>query len=149
MRSCGRQNVSTAVLNEKWGHLNNFEFVMNRAYALNRDRLKCRVCGKWLIDSTPYTHRINPRLPLDRVNRVNNLISVHRKCYQAINMPGMRIIQNAIFEEACVQAEELADDRVLVVNSDGWNHGVIGIVASKLVEKYNKPVFISNGSIPR
>ena len=82
------ENVSTAVLNGKWGHLNNFEFVMNRGYALNRDRLKCRVCGKWLIDSTPYTHRINPRLPLDRVNRVNNLISVHRKCYQAINTPG-------------------------------------------------------------
>ena len=84
-------NVTTAVLKGKWGHLNNFEFVMNRAYALNRDRLKCRVCGKWLIDNTPYTHRINPRLPLDRVNRVNNLISVHRKCYQAINMPGMDV----------------------------------------------------------
>ena len=53
-----------------------------------------------------------------------------------------RIIQDAIFEEACVQAEQLADDRVLVVSSDGWNHGVIGIVASKLVEKYKKPVFI-------
>ncbi len=53
-----------------------------------------------------------------------------------------RGIQNAIFEEACVQAEGLADDRVLVVSSDGWNHGVIGIVASKLVEKYKKPVFI-------
>ena len=53
-----------------------------------------------------------------------------------------RGIQNAIFEEACVQAEQLADDRVLVVSSDGWNHGVIGIVASKLVEKYKKPVFI-------
>lgn len=85
------ENVATAVLNGKWGHLNNFEFVMNRAYALNRDRLKCRVCGKWLIDNTQYTHRINPRLPLDRVNRVNNLISVHRKCYQAINMPGMDV----------------------------------------------------------
>ena len=48
----------------------------------------------------------------------------------------------SIFEEACVQAEELADDRVLVVSSGGWNHGVIGIVASKLVEKYKKPVFI-------
>lgn len=53
-----------------------------------------------------------------------------------------RGIQNAIFEEACVQAEKLADDRVLVVSSSGWNHGVIGIVASKLVEKYKKPVFI-------
>ena len=53
-----------------------------------------------------------------------------------------RSIQDTIFEEACVQAEELADDRVLVVSSGGWNHGVIGIVASKLVEKYKKPVFI-------
>ena len=53
-----------------------------------------------------------------------------------------RGIQDAIFEEACVQAEQLADDRVLVVSSGGWNHGVIGIVASKLVEKYKKPVFI-------
>ena len=53
-----------------------------------------------------------------------------------------RSIQDAIFEEACQQAEELANDRVLVVSSGGWNHGVIGIVASKLVEKYKKPVFI-------
>ena len=53
-----------------------------------------------------------------------------------------RGIQDAIFEEARGQAEKLADDRVLVVSSDGWNHGVIGIVASKLVEKYKKPVFI-------
>ena len=53
-----------------------------------------------------------------------------------------RGIQDAIFEEACMQAEELSDGRVLVVSSDGWNHGVIGIVASKLVEKYKKPVFI-------
>ncbi|MFC2606161.1 MAG: single-stranded-DNA-specific exonuclease RecJ [Candidatus Nanosynbacter sp.] len=53
-----------------------------------------------------------------------------------------RGIQDTIFEEACQQAEGLADDRVLVVSSGGWNHGVIGIVASKLVEKYNKPVFI-------
>ena len=53
-----------------------------------------------------------------------------------------RGIQDEIFEEACQQADEMSDDRVLVVSSDGWNHGVIGIVASKLVEKYKKPVFI-------
>ena len=53
-----------------------------------------------------------------------------------------RSIQDEIFEEACQQADEMSDDRVLVVSSDGWNHGVIGIVASKLVEKYKKPVFI-------
>lgn len=53
-----------------------------------------------------------------------------------------RSIQDEIFAEACQQAEAMADDRVLVVSSPGWNHGVIGIVASKLVEKYKRPVFI-------
>lgn len=53
-----------------------------------------------------------------------------------------RAIQDKIFIEACQQADAMPDDRVLVVNSNHWNHGVIGIVASKLVEKYKKPVFI-------
>ena len=71
----------------KWGKLNNFEFIMNRAYALNRDKLRCRVCGGWLISSTPWAHRINPNLPLDKVNRVNNLVSLHKKCFDAVNNP--------------------------------------------------------------
>lgn len=65
--------------------LDNFEFIMNRPYALNRDRLKCRICGGWLIELTPWCHRINPNLPINKVNKVNNLISVHRDCYFAIN----------------------------------------------------------------
>ena len=75
----------------KWGKLNNFEFLMNRAYALNRDGVKCRVCGGWLINSTPYAHRVNPFLSIDKVNRVNNLISLHRKCFEAVNNPDMDI----------------------------------------------------------
>ncbi len=44
--------------------------------------------------------------------------------------------------QASEQAKALVDDRVLVVNAPDWNHGVIGIVASKLVETYKKPTFI-------
>jgi len=77
----------------KWGKLNNFEFIMNRAYALNRDKLKCRVCGGWLISSTPWAHRINPNLPLNKVNRVSNLISLHKKCFTAVNNPSQDISQ--------------------------------------------------------
>lgn len=75
----------------QWGKLNNFEFIMNRSYALNRDKLKCRVCGGWLISSMPWTHRVNPNLPLSKVNRVNNLISVHKKCHDAVNNPNYDI----------------------------------------------------------
>ena len=81
--------VQTA--SSKWARLNNFEFVMNRAYALNRDKLKCKVCSGWLISHIPYTHRINPNLPLNKVNRVDNLVSVHKKCFEAIHNPGMNI----------------------------------------------------------
>ena len=77
----------------KWGKLNNFEFIMNRAYALNRDKLKCRVCGGWLISATPWAHRVNPNLPLDKVNRVNNLVSLHKKCFMAVNDPSQDISQ--------------------------------------------------------
>ena len=75
----------------KWGRLNNFEFIMNRAYALNRDKLKCRVCGGWLISSVPWAHRIDPNLPLNQVNRVNNLVSLHKKCFDVVNNPDMDI----------------------------------------------------------
>ena len=66
---------------------NNFEYYMNRAYALNRDRLKCRICGAWLIDKYPCTQRINPYLPLKDVNRVNNLMSLDKACYRLVNNP--------------------------------------------------------------
>ncbi|QSV63894.1 MAG: single-stranded-DNA-specific exonuclease RecJ [Dolichospermum sp. DL01] len=36
----------------------------------------------------------------------------------------------------------LQKDRVLVVIKDNWHHGVIGIVASRLLERYGVPVFI-------
>ncbi|WP_138506024.1 single-stranded-DNA-specific exonuclease RecJ [Nostoc sp. PA-18-2419] len=36
----------------------------------------------------------------------------------------------------------LQQDRILVVVQPNWHHGVIGIVASRLVERYGVPVFI-------
>ncbi len=37
---------------------------------------------------------------------------------------------------------EVLNERVLIVSGEGWHHGVIGIVASKLLEEYEKPVVI-------
>ncbi|MCC5606119.1 single-stranded-DNA-specific exonuclease RecJ [Nostoc sp. CHAB 5834] len=62
---------------------------------------------------------------------------------------------NASRQEMCQQIEQeaiayvetryiasLQDDRVLIVVQPNWHHGVIGIVASRLVERYGVPVFI-------
>lgn len=53
-----------------------------------------------------------------------------------------RAEQDIILKEAVIQAEKYMDDPVLVVSSKGWNHGIIGIVAAKLLEKYKKPTYV-------
>jgi single-stranded-DNA-specific exonuclease len=50
--------------------------------------------------------------------------------------------QNKIFSEAVIQAEKYRNDPVIVVSDKNWNHGIVGIVASKLLEKYKKPSFV-------
>ncbi|MBS1955976.1 MAG: single-stranded-DNA-specific exonuclease RecJ [Cyanobacteria bacterium SZAS-4] len=37
---------------------------------------------------------------------------------------------------------DLDQDKCIAIYDEGWHHGVVGIVASRLVEKYNRPVFI-------
>lgn len=50
--------------------------------------------------------------------------------------------QDKIFKAAIIQAEQYVNDNVLVVSSPGWSHGIIGIVAAKLLERYSKPTFV-------
>ena len=52
-----------------------------------------------------------------------------------------RRMQAEIFESAMEQSKAMDDD-VLVVAGEGWSHGVVGIVASKLMEEFSKPVFV-------
>ncbi len=54
-------------------------------------------------------------------------------------------IENDIYDSICEKLnreERLTCDRVLVVSGKGWNAGVIGIVASKITERFGKPCII-------
>ena len=54
-------------------------------------------------------------------------------------------IENEIFEAAVLKIEQQFDfenSRVIVLDGQGWHIGVIGIVASKIVEKYNLPTVL-------
>jgi single-stranded-DNA-specific exonuclease len=53
-----------------------------------------------------------------------------------------QIEQEAIAVVETLHVTSLQHDRVLVVVQPNWHHGVIGIVASRLVERYGVPVFI-------
>lgn len=50
--------------------------------------------------------------------------------------------QDKIFKSALEKAENYKDDPVLVVSDPDWNHGIIGIVAAKLLEKFQKPTYV-------
>lgn len=50
--------------------------------------------------------------------------------------------QDRIYEEAVKQAAQYETDSVLVVSSENWSHGIIGIVAAKLLEKFKKPTYV-------
>ncbi|WP_294557396.1 single-stranded-DNA-specific exonuclease RecJ [uncultured Mailhella sp.] len=50
--------------------------------------------------------------------------------------------EERITEQAMVQAEGALHDPALVIAGRDWNQGVIGIVASRLVEKYHKPTLV-------
>ena len=51
---------------------------------------------------------------------------------------------NKIFEDAekALKKVNLRDQRVISLASKAWDQGVLGIVCSRLVEKYHKPVFL-------
>ncbi len=53
-----------------------------------------------------------------------------------------RADQDRIFEEANLMAEKYAKDPVLVLAAKNWSHGVVGIVASKLTERWHKPALV-------
>lgn len=50
--------------------------------------------------------------------------------------------EKQILSEAIAQLEQEVLPRVIVLSSPNWHHGVIGIVASRLVERYYRPVFL-------
>ena len=51
-------------------------------------------------------------------------------------------IEDAIFQQAVQQVSEAGLPDVLVVADEKWHVGVVGIVASRLVEKYARPAFV-------
>jgi len=54
-------------------------------------------------------------------------------------------LDQRILDEAIRQVEEERDperDTALVLASDGWHPGVVGIVASRVVERYGRPAFL-------
>lgn len=79
---------------------------------------------------------------LDMLRAKDSMVALEKaQQLDALNQ-SRRANQDKIFKAAIIQAEEYKNDPVLVVSHPDWNHGIIGIVAAKLLEKYKKPTYV-------
>lgn len=83
--SQGRYKAQQGKISKRKADLYNFEFFLNRAYAYNRDKGRCRVCRGEIWSNEIAFHHIKPLLPLSLVNRVQNLASLHDECHKRIH----------------------------------------------------------------
>jgi len=79
---------------------------------------------------------------LDMLISSDSLIALETAQYLDMLNTTRQSDQAKILKAAITQAEELALDPVLVVSDADWSHGIVGIVASKLLERYKKPTFV-------
>lgn len=64
----------------------NFEYFMNREYAYNRDKGKCKCCGRTFSEDVPKRcHHINNKLPIERINKVPNLAWLCESCHRMVH----------------------------------------------------------------
>lgn len=86
---CDRPSVNTArdiQLSAYAKTVFNFEYFMNREYAFNRDKSKCKCCKKPLfLDDRKFCRHVKRELPLEKVNKVQNLIWLCNDCYRMVN----------------------------------------------------------------
>ena len=75
------EKISLGLTGEKY----NFEYFMNRASAFNRDKGQCNVTKAPLSKENLHVHHKNPRLPIDEINKVHNLVCVNKKIHKLIH----------------------------------------------------------------
>ncbi len=73
----------------------------------------------------------------------DNLVAAKNEANRLDEMnTSRRFEQDEIMQAADTQAAKYPNGSVLVLSSPGWSNGIVGVVASKILEKYHKPTFI-------
>ncbi len=81
-------------------------------------------------------------IALDMLTATDNEVAFEKaQELDALNI-ARRSDQDEIYKAAIEQAVKYEKDNVLVVSAPEWNHGIVGIVAAKLLERFHKPTFV-------
>ena len=83
-------------------------------------------------------------IALERAMQCEQINKQRQQLCEQIEQEAIAIVEDAINQSGQSEAPFATpvEGRVLVVVQPNWHHGVIGIVASRLVERYGVPVFI-------
>tara|TARA_Y100000588_G_scaffold260932_1_gene275515 strand:+ start:1692 stop:3437 length:1746 start_codon:yes stop_codon:yes gene_type:complete len=73
-------------------------------------------------------------------NDINQIESISRKLF--LLNEKRKLIENKIFEESLQDAEKQKKSKYILVYGKNWHNGVLGIVASRLISYFNKPVIV-------
>ena len=73
----------------------------------------------------------------------NNIVEIESISRKLILLNEKRkLIESSIFEEALIQAELQKHKKYILVYGREWHNGVLGIIASRLIEKFYKPSIV-------
>ena len=53
-----------------------------------------------------------------------------------------KLIENNIFDEALIQVKKQVTNKFIIVHGFGWHKGVLGIIASRLINQFYKPTIV-------
>ena len=73
-------------------------------------------------------------------NNLSNIESISKKLF--LLNEKRKLIENNVYEEALIQANKQTNQNYILVYGKSWHNGVLGIVASKLINKFNKPTIV-------
>ncbi|MBO5022113.1 MAG: single-stranded-DNA-specific exonuclease RecJ [Clostridia bacterium] len=106
-------------------------------------------------NSTSISFKIGPKLNASgRMGDATDSLKIYfetdipklKKCLEKVKKHNVKRqdICNKIFDdcEKALAKMDLKNQRVITLASKAWDKGVLGIVSSRLVEKYHKPVFL-------
>lgn len=107
------------------------------------------------VDATKVTYGITPRInAAGRIGSAKDAVELlcSDNMMTALNLANeidernsqRQNLEKKILEEAVtiIESENLKNDRIIVICGNNWHHGVLGIAASRLTEKYGAPCIL-------
>lgn len=81
---------------------------------------------------------------------VKTFLSEDEECEELVNeLISLNVerkkVENKIvldIEQAIIENPDILNERVLVISGENWHHGVVGIVCSRVLERFGKPNFL-------